>query len=238
MPQTQPTPPETGPHVSRVLAFLDYDGTITTRDSNEVVLQRFTGDEWRRFEDAANRGEIGHAECLDRQLGLLAVPRAAFFDAAVEAADVASGVRELLTEVAARIGRSVVVSAGFREAIEAVWRRDGLPPVDVYASELTGSGRRGGPPYRVTFSGAFGDCPSCGPGGCKGALVGALREVGEAVAVFGDGLSDLCPARLADVVFAKGKLARLCAAEGIDHHPLDDFDRARRTLSAWLDQRA
>jgi len=34
----------------------------------------------------------------------------------------------------------------------------------------------------------------------------ALREVGDAVAVFGDGVSDLCLAREADIVFARGVL--------------------------------
>jgi 2-hydroxy-3-keto-5-methylthiopentenyl-1-phosphate phosphatase len=234
MSPTLPTASRHSPARRRLLALLDYDGTLTTRDSNEVVLQRFTGDAWRVFEEAALRGEIGHAECLDLQIGLLRVPRAAFFDAVVDAAEVAPGVPELLAGVVAGGGRGVVVSAGFREAIEAVWRRDRLPAADVLASELIGDGDGGGPPYRVTFSAAFGDCPSCGPGCCKGAVVGALREVGEAVAVFGDGLSDLCPARLADVVFAKGTLARLCAAEGIAYHALDDFGRAWRELDAWL----
>ena len=237
MPQTEPTLCETPPRRGRLLVLLDYDGTITTRECNEIVLQRFTGDEWRRFEDAAQKGEIGHAECLDLQVGLLAVPRAAFFDAVVEAAEVAPGVGELLSGVARSGARAVVVSAGFREAIEAVWRRDDLPPVGLYASELKGTGENGGPPYRVAYSAAFGDCPTCGPGGCMGALVDALREVGEAVAMFGDGLSDLCPARLADVVFAKSTLARLCETEGIAYHRLDDYGRAWRELSAWLTAR-
>ena len=53
--------------------------------------------------------------------------------------------------------------------------------------------------------------------------------------MFGDGLSDLCMARRADVVFARGGLARLCAAEGIAYHPLDDFRHAWRTLRDLVD---
>jgi 2-hydroxy-3-keto-5-methylthiopentenyl-1-phosphate phosphatase len=231
-----PCPPTPSPQPSdpRLLALIDYDGTVTTRDCNEIVLQRFTGDAWRVFEEAAHRGEIGHAECLDRQIGLLQVPRRTFLAAVVEAAEVAPGFSGLLADITGRGGRCVVVSAGFREAIEAVWRRERLPAVDVLASELVGSGRDGDPPFRIAYSSALGDCPVCGPSRCKGAVVDALGEVGQTVAVFGDGLSDLCMARRADIVFAKGMLARLCVTEGIPHQVLDDFGRARAELSSWL----
>ena len=63
----------------------------------------------------------------------------------------------------------------------------------------------------------------------------ALRRVGDAVAVFGDGVADLCLAREADVVFARGSLGRLCAAEGIAYHPLTDFESARTRLARWVD---
>jgi 2-hydroxy-3-keto-5-methylthiopentenyl-1-phosphate phosphatase len=52
--------------------------------------------------------------------------------------------------------------------------------------------------------------------------------------VFGDGVSDLCLAREADVVFARGQLARLCDAEGIAYHPLSDYRRAWVQLIAWI----
>ncbi len=68
-----PSPPPAGsrPDLSRLLVALDYDGTVTDREYNERALQLLTGDAWRPFEEAARRGEIGHAECLDSQVGLV-----------------------------------------------------------------------------------------------------------------------------------------------------------------------
>jgi len=90
--------------------------------------------------------------------------------------------------------------------------------------------RDGGPPYRVVYSPRLGDCPRCGPGACKAAVLRELRRPGDTVWVFGDGASDLCPAREADLVFARGHLADACAAEGLPWRPLD-FGAAREALA-------
>ena len=61
-------------------------------------------------------------------------------------------------------------------------------------------------------------------------MLRALRRRQDLVIVFGDGVSDLCMARAADVVFARRHLARLCAAEGIAFHRLDDYHAALETV--------
>jgi 2-hydroxy-3-keto-5-methylthiopentenyl-1-phosphate phosphatase len=228
-----PAPPAAGP-LRRLLAFLDYDGTATTRECNEVVLQALVGDAWRPFEDEVRAGRLSHAECFSRQIGLVEAPRAQLLGAMVDAAEPAPGLAEFLPALRAGGGRATVVSAGFREVIEAVWRRHDLPAVELAASELDGSGPGGagplgGPPYRVAYSPRLGDCPRCGPASCKAAVLRHLRRPDDVVWVFGDGASDLCPAREADLVFARGHLAGLCAAEGLPWRPLD-FAAARTAL--------
>lgn len=224
-----PAPPAAGPR-RRLLAFLDYDGTATTRECIEVVLQDLVGDAWRPFEDEVRAGRMGHAECFDRQMGLVEAPRAELLGAMIAAAEPAPGLGDFLAAVRDGGGRAVVVSAGFRKAIETVWRRHGLPPVELAASELVGTGQAGGPPYHVAYSPRLGDCPRCGPASCKAAVLRELRRPGDAVWVFGDGASDLCPAREADLVFARGHLAELCAAERLPWRPLD-FAGAAATLA-------
>jgi len=228
-----PAPPAAG-SLRRLLAFLDYDGTATTRECNEVVLQALVGDAWRPFEDEVRAGRLSHAECFARQIGLVEAPRAELLGAMVAAAEPAPGLAEFLAALHAGGARAVLVSAGFREVIETVWRRHDLPAVELAASELDGSGPGGagplgGPPYRVAYSPRLGDCPRCGPASCKAAVLRHLRRPDDVVWVFGDGASDLCPAREADLVFARGHLAGLCAAEGLPWRPLD-FAAARTAL--------
>jgi 2-hydroxy-3-keto-5-methylthiopentenyl-1-phosphate phosphatase len=220
-----------------ILALLDYDGTLTVHENMEVVLQRFAGDAWRPFEKEVRAGRLSHAECLRRQVALVQAPRAKFLGALADAAEPAPGLAEFFAALAERGGRAAIVSAGFREAIEGFWRRERLPPVDIYASELVGDGPGGEPPYRVAFSDALGDCDVCGPASCKAAVLRTLRRPGDVVLMFGDGASDLCPAREADLTFARSHLAERCAAEGLPWRPLPEFTRVWAEVDEWLRSR-
>jgi 2-hydroxy-3-keto-5-methylthiopentenyl-1-phosphate phosphatase len=216
-----------------MLAFLDYDGTLTTHECNEIALERYADAGWRAIEDDIRADRVGHAVGFDRQVALIRAPRAELLGALVEAAVPSPGLHGFLDELGRRGGRAVVVSAGMREAIEAVWRREALPPVELYASELVGEGAHGGPPYHLDFNPALGDCPRCGPQMCKGTLLRELARPHETVLVFGDGASDVCPAREAGLTFARGHLAERCAAEGLEWRPLPDFTGVWQDVDAW-----
>lgn len=234
--RTRGSEPASG-QFGRLLAFLDYDGTVTTRECNEIILQNLVGDAWRPFEDEVKAGRMGHAECFDKQIRLIRAPREDFLGALVAAAAPAPGLKEFLGALTGGGGRAVVVSAGFRDAIEAFWHREALPAVDVYASELVTDGSDDTGPYHIGFNAALGDCPRCGGASCKGAILRALRRPGDVVVVFGDGDSDLCPAREADLTFARGWLAERCAAEGLAWRPLD-FREALEALTTLASGRS
>ncbi len=225
--------------LSRLLVALDYDGTVTDREYNVLALQRLTGDHaWRELDDAVLAGELTPAECLRRQVALIDAPRETLLAVTSDEARSAPGCAEFLTTLTARGARVAVISNGYREAIEALWRRESLPPVELVASELVPADGDHGPPWTLRFDARLSDCPACGPGGCKAGALRALRRPGDAVAVFGDGVSDLCLAREADLVFARGVLTALCEREGIAYHRLRDYRTALARLISWTTSRA
>lgn len=213
-----------------VFVAMDFDGTITTRDCMEVVLARHA-EGWSRVAAAARDQGLSEGESLERGIGLLRVPREQILAQFVAAADLRPGFRAFLQWVLAGGGRAAVVSAGFREAIESVWRREVLPAIPVYAADLKGDAVGG---FELEFHEPLGDCRVCGRGRCKGALTRSLRREGEVVVAFGDGGRDLCMAREADLVFARGRLARLCRSEGIRARCFFDFNGVGVELAAWL----
>jgi hypothetical protein len=181
------------------------------------VLQELVGDAWRPFEDEVRAG--GRARRgFDRQVGWSA-PRAELLGAMARPRRPRPGGAFLAAVQGGAAAPSS--SAPAFAMIEEFWDRHGLPEVELVASELDGSGPSGGPPYRVAYSPRLGDCPRCGPGGCKAAVLRELHRADDVVWVFGDGASDLCPAREADLVFARGHLAELCTAASLPWRPLD-----------------
>jgi 2-hydroxy-3-keto-5-methylthiopentenyl-1-phosphate phosphatase len=63
---------------------------------------------------------------------------------------------------------------------------------------------RAGVPKVIEFPHANETCSKCGT--CKSNILNACRADFATIAYVGDGYSDLCPARKADLVFAKGIL--------------------------------
>jgi 2-hydroxy-3-keto-5-methylthiopentenyl-1-phosphate phosphatase len=54
--------------------LIDFDGTITMRDSSELVLRRFADERWLIYDDMMDRGEIGLEDCMKQQFALVHEP--------------------------------------------------------------------------------------------------------------------------------------------------------------------
>jgi HAD superfamily phosphoserine phosphatase-like hydrolase len=217
----------------RILAVMDFDGTVTASDCMETLLRRHVAD-WPRLTEATRSGRLSPAAALEEGVGRLRIPRDQILREFAEAAVLRGGFGEFLDWLLAAGGRAAIVSVGFREGVEAVWRRERLAAIPLFAAELLGSVEAG---FRLQLHDGFGDCPICGTGRCKAAVVRGLRRDGDVVAAFGDGARDLCLAREADIVFARARLTDLCDREGIAWRPLDDFAAAARDLAGQISLR-
>jgi 2-hydroxy-3-keto-5-methylthiopentenyl-1-phosphate phosphatase len=234
--------------MSGLLVVMDFDGTITSDDCLDAILRRHTQG-WPAMLERIARQEIGRVAALQQQVGELRLSAAELIAEFAAEAQPRPGFAEFLQWLAAVGGRAAVVSLGFRAGIEAVWEREGLPPVEIFASEVRtvdtggagdGSRRRQSArlgSLRVSVDARFGDCELCGPGACKAPVLQLLRRPEDLVVAFGDGTADLCLARRAHLTFARGRLADICEAEGLPHLPLVDFVAARADLAVWLARR-
>ncbi|HND05861.1 MAG TPA: hypothetical protein PL012_09280, partial [Candidatus Obscuribacter sp.] len=63
---SQSKPPE-----RRFEVFADFDGTITTRDTLDVIMKELADPSYFVLEEQWVRGEIGSRACLERQVPLL-----------------------------------------------------------------------------------------------------------------------------------------------------------------------
>jgi 2-hydroxy-3-keto-5-methylthiopentenyl-1-phosphate phosphatase len=215
---------------SRLLAVMDFDGTITQHDCMDTLFRRHLSS-YQELIAAMRSGELRPAAAVRRGVSELPIPGAQVLDEFAAAAALREGFAVFLHELLAGGGRAAVISAGFREGIERAWRREGLTDTPLFAGELLDDQVNG---HGLQLHAAFGDCELCGPRACKGPIVDGLRRPGDLVAAFGDGQRDLCMARSADLVFARSGLARSCEREGIAYVPFEDFTAALETMTARL----
>jgi 2-hydroxy-3-keto-5-methylthiopentenyl-1-phosphate phosphatase len=199
--------------------ILDWDGTVTERDTLLHALQHFVDpavlDPIEAELDAGlAAGTITHREVMEREFSLLTVPLADVVAFLVENVRVRPG-------FAAFVERfdPLILSSSFHETIEPVLAREGVT-ARVRANRV--DPRHDG--WRIRWI-ADSDCATCGEP-CKRASLpaGALTYIG-------DGYSDRCAALAADRIFARDGLARYLDAEQRRYEPFTDFSQMTVALA-------
>jgi 2-hydroxy-3-keto-5-methylthiopentenyl-1-phosphate phosphatase len=197
--------------MERIVLFIDFDNTVTLGDVLDAVIERFSVTErWRAWESAWQRGELSTAECLSHQIGDLKVGADELTrfvsDSPIDACfpDIVDLCRDKGMPL-------FIVSDNFSMIVRAILERNSLGAVKVLANELLFDGAK--PSAR--FPHANPRCQRCAH--CKG--MHFTRFASHRTIFVGDGLSDICPAEAADVVFAKDALAEHLADAGIPFTP-------------------
>ena len=188
---------------------LDWDGTVTERDTLDVVLREFGDPEvYERVESALGR-TMTLNDVISEEFATVTAPLDEVVSWLLEQVRIRPGFAELV-----RAYRPLIVSSGFQELIEPVLEREGLlGAVELRANNV--EAQPGG--WRVRFRVAQ-TCPACGEPCKRGDL-----PAGVEVVYAGDSHSDLCAALAADRVFATGNLARWLRERDVPFAKLTDF---------------
>ena len=188
---------------------LDWDGTVTERDTLDLVLREFGNPEvYERVEAALGR-TMTLNDVISEEFATVTAPLDEVVSWLLEHVRIRPGFAELV-----RAYRPLIVSSGFQELIEPVLEREGLlDAVELRANNV--EARPGG--WRVRFRVAQ-TCPACGEPCKRGDL-----PAGVEVVYAGDSHSDLCAALAADRVFATGNLARWLRERDVPFAKLTDF---------------
>jgi 2-hydroxy-3-keto-5-methylthiopentenyl-1-phosphate phosphatase len=205
------------------LIVVDFDGTITERDTLDDVLERYAPEAYEEAERGLQAGELTLRECMTMEFEPVRGDHDAIVAEVVDAARIRPGFEEFVR--AAQVGghRLVIVSGGFESIIRPILAEAGAGHLPLIAHEVRFS------PEGTTVEFRHGeDCAVCGQE-CKRSVVDGLRN-GHPVAYVGDGYSDRCAAVAADRRFARRSLARDLDRMGLEFTPFDDFHTVREAL--------
>jgi 2-hydroxy-3-keto-5-methylthiopentenyl-1-phosphate phosphatase len=199
-------PFDRGRDLALLKLVLDWDGTVTERDSLVQVIERF-GD-MSVYDESEDR--LGRDLTLHEVIALEVATISAPLDEVVAWVREHVHVRPGFGELAAAY-RPLILSSGLRELIEPVLEREGVK-LEVRANEVE--------PSPIGWRVSFRDddvCAACGEP-CKRAGL-----PGEDVVFVGDGVSDHCAALAADRVFARDGLARYLSRRGVPYERFSDL---------------
>jgi 2-hydroxy-3-keto-5-methylthiopentenyl-1-phosphate phosphatase len=188
---------------------LDWDGTVTERDTLDLLLREFGDQEiYDRVE-----GELGRTmtlnEVIAAEFATVITPLEEVVPWLLENTRIRPGFADL-----ARAQRPLIISSGFHETIEPLLEREGVrDAVELRANRLDPRSDGWCVRFRAEHS-----CATCGEP-CK------RRDLPEETEIVyaGDGYSDRCVALAADRVFARDGLAEWLASQNVEFEPLTDF---------------
>lgn len=210
-----------------IAVFSDFDGTITLRDSNDALVDRYIGATRREAYDrlfAEGHGTLW--EVLDTSMQACEVPLERAVAFLLESVELDPGFVAFQAFCEREGLPLAILSAGLLEVIEAFMARAGLT-LPITANQAHH------PP------GCFGLTPvdaSCPTGVDKAMVLQASKDAGNYTVFVGDGFSDRLAAPVADLVYAKtGKaLAVYCERKGIPFVAFERFDEVLADLAKRL----
>ena len=228
MPKTVSKSEEANPRPTRerFRIYIDFDNTISLGDVLDGVIAKFAvGDRWQELEADWDAGRIGARECLDGQLRSI---RCSWSELSrhLDTVQLDPGFNQLLT-LADRFGVELtIVSDNFDLILGHVLRQNGLNSVAYFANHLEVDHDQ----YLPAFPFSNPGCPTCAH--CKKTHFLPRGDDPRAVVYIGDGRSDLCPARHADLVFAKSSLLRQLRLEGRSCYAFSSLSEVTNSLES------
>jgi 2,3-diketo-5-methylthio-1-phosphopentane phosphatase len=209
--------------------FCDFDGTIAKRDVGNLVFTQFGNENhWWRLVHQWKIGELEGREMWRRQAATMTLtPSQLDVFAATQLID------PTFADFYAFTRREnvpmYIVSDGMDAYISRILAYYGFADLQLRTNRLifNQDGR-----LDVEFPYHAEGCGQCA--NCKGVHVRKERLPGETTVFIGDGLSDACGAREADVVFAKKQLLTYCEEKGIPHIPFRAFSEVQSELERMM----
>jgi len=204
----------------------DFDGTITLEDSNDLLFVTHGNAKNLKIEADYCAGLVGGTETMHRhfqarRMGLREY--FAFLDAHIQ---IDPGFDEFLQYLRVHDLPFFIVSGGYRQGIQQILGTERMKHVvQLFANELLEENG-----YLIS-SGSMEDAVCTEPigpcGNCKKVCIDTIRRQSNRKILFiGDGMTDRCAAKEADVLFAKEgcPLVDYCRAHDLPYIPYTCFD--------------
>ena len=188
--------------------FFDFDNTITPFDVVDSIVETFSVNKnWQDFEAAWKKGRIGSKDCLSGQLRSVRIDKKGL-DRYLAGIKVDPYFKKIIALLRKNGVKPVIVSDSFLYFIRSILRNNGIKDIKILSNTIKLSRGRLIP----SFPHQHDSCTICG--NCKTGHLAKGRSVEKVIVYIGDGLSDLCPSKNSDIVFAKGSLKKYLLKEG------------------------
>lgn len=208
--------------------FCDFDGTLTNKDTLVVLLDKYADSDWYSIEERALTGEIEEREALRAELALITAPDEVLEKTLQAEIHPAVGVENLVSLVRENQWRMSVLSGGLIRFSNRLWAQWGYADIPLFANDHT---RNGDGRIEVIAASTPKIKDHCNH--CKRWHLEEALGRGSKVVYIGDGLTDFCPAEVAQRRYAKGTLLEYLREQNLEVIPFEDLNEVAADLKMW-----
>ncbi len=211
------------------IIYCDFDGTITLKDTLVHILDTFGSPDWRDIELRVKSGEIGCATSLVEEFNTFHGSWEDVQHSLLNNINIDTTFLTFLSFCRENDIEFIVLSGGFSRFIDLIFSKEGVDGVQYFSNEIFFNGNKAELNYPYFNQ----ECGSCGH--CKSSHVRLSKHKRFFPIIYiGDGTTDRCPVKEADLVFAKDSLARYCTRNDISFIEWKTFGDIQNYLSKHL----
>lgn len=209
------------------LIFCDFDGTVARRDVGYNLFHHFSNGKNNELIPDWKAGILSTRDCLRQEAAMVRAQPDEIFKF-LDGFELCNGFVEFV-ELCEDTGTVLtILSEGLDFYISHILKKNNVPGVPF----LSNHGILENGTITVEFPHENHTCRRCG--NCKGERIAEFKATFEddtRVIFIGDGYSDACGVKEADVIFAKKDLEQYCLKHNIKFNDYDDFfDVATRLI--------
>ncbi len=211
-----------------IRVFCDFDGTLTNEDVGNRMFGAFAGDAAESIVRDYRAGLINARECLRMECAALGVVRPDAIREFVLQFPLDQYANDFVEFCSSSGIPLTIVSDGLDFYVDAILAKANLQNVPRFANHASFIETKEGTMLVPSFPYRDEHCDLCG--NCKRNHMVTLSADDDLVVYIGDGISDRCPVRYADVVFAKGGLIPYCQSQNISYFEFRNLGDVRDRL--------
>ncbi len=210
--------------------FIDFDNTVTKGDVLNELIDRYSiNKDWTVLEKAWALGEVTTKECLLGQMKSIRISRQELFKF-LKKVQIDPNFTKLIEFLRYRDIEFSIVSDNFEPFIQVILEDNGIKDFPIFANHLKFYKDRFFPsfPYQNP------NCSFCAH--CKKVhFMNDPHSKGNPVIYIGDGRSDICAAKEADIVFVKDTLLEYFKKHGLSCVEFNDLGTVYEYMKEQID---
>ena len=222
----------------RPAVICDFDETTAVENVAHLILNQSPGaTSWQDLRSQSQSNNISFREYQEESFRKAGMGLEQMQDLVRQKATLRTYFRELFELCQSHNIPLAIVTVGLDFYVDALLDREGLSDVPRYSAltSFSAAGIEYEYPHSWDGTGASSQETCSRWGTCKCSVVNAYKRMGHSVIYVGDGVSDYCPASIADFVFARSLLAQVCQDNGLRYAEFEDFKDVADAIQAAVD---